>query len=103
MLLSLFAVIGRAAPVENLPKSEILSIDRTNLTFTVKAGKTNETRMLQITSQTRFLKEGKYAISEELAVGDTVYGKVHKRADGMYEAVRIYIVKQKPIQVASGI
>lgn len=101
IFLSLFAVIARAAPVEDLPKCEVIGVDRTNLTFSVKLARTNETRLIQITSETRFFKETKPAISEDMAVGDTVFGKVHRRADGVYEAVRIYILKPKQIPVAS--
>lgn len=85
-----------AAPIETLPKSEVIKVDRAELRFVVKLPKSEETRILQITADTRFFKEGKYAISEDLGVGDLVNGRIHKRADGVYEAVRIYIVK-KPL------
>ena len=99
-LLLLLTMRVSAAPIETLPKSEIVKIDRTELRFTVKLAGSEETRILQITSETRFFKDGKYAISQDLAVGDSVHGKVHKRADGIYEAVRIYVVKQKMPAVA---
>lgn len=95
-LFLLLAVRMNASPIKTLPKSEIIKIDRIELRFTVKLGGSEETRILQITSGTRFFKDGKYAVSEDLAVGDTIHGKVHKRADGVYEAARIYIVKKVP-------
>lgn len=94
-LLLLLTLRMNAAPIETLPKSEILKIDRTELKFTVKLAGSEQTRILQITSETRFFKDEKYAISEDLAVGDSVHGKVQKRADGVYEALRIYILKHK--------
>ncbi len=94
-VLLLFVARLSAGPIETLPKSEVLNVDRTELKLTVKLIGKEETRVLQITAETRFFKDGKYAISEDLAAGDVVFGKVHKRSDGVYEAVRLTIVKAK--------
>ncbi len=44
-----------------------------------------------ITSETRFFKNGQYAISKDLTVGDIVHGTLRKKAEGRHEAVRIFV------------
>jgi hypothetical protein len=100
-LLLLFATTALfAAPIELLPRAEVLAVDRAELRLQVKILPAGEVRVLQITSETRFILDGKYAVSEAVQPGDTVTGKVHKRADGTYEAVRLVITKAKAPAIA---
>ena len=64
-------------------------LDFTNMTFTVTLKGTNLT--VFITSETRFFKNGQYAISKDLTVGDTVHGTLRKKAEGHPEATRIFV------------
>jgi hypothetical protein len=74
-----------------LPKTPVQTLDLTNLTFTVSM---NTNLTVFITSQTRFFQKGKYAISKDLAVGESVQGTLKRSDDGRHEAVRIYIGDQ---------
>jgi hypothetical protein len=81
-----------------LPKSPIQSLDLTNMTFTVTLKGTNLT--VFITSQTRFFKNGNYAISKDLAVGDTVHGTMRKSMANRHEAVQVFVRTEPPKQPA---
>lgn len=100
MLLIATTALAMAAPIEVLPKAEVVAVDRAELRLQVKVLPAGEIRVLQITSETRFILEGKYAVSEAVQPGDIVAGKVHKRADGTYEAVRLVISKAKAPAIA---
>ena len=95
LLILTMAAYAEASPIQDLPKSEVVSIDREYLKLSVKDLTSGEVLVLQITSESRFLLDGKYAISEDLNVGDTVVGKVHKRADGIFEVVKLTITRPK--------
>lgn len=92
LLISLAIVF--AAAVEKLQKSTVESIDRPNLRITLRLPD-RQTRVLQISSESRFLINNHYAINTDVEVGDTVSGTIKKRPDGVYEAVRLYVVKAK--------
>ena len=79
-----------------LPKTRIQSLDFTNMTFTVTLTGTNLT--VFITSQTRLFKNGNYAISKDLAVGDTVTGTMRKGTANRHEAVQIFARSERPKQ-----
>ena len=64
------------------------------MTFTVDLKGTNLT--VFITSQTRFFKDGKYAISKDLKEGEMVRGALKPTTDERYEAVRIFWGKPSP-------
>jgi hypothetical protein len=85
-----------------LPKSQIQSLDLTNMTFTVTLKGTNLT--VFITSETRLFKNGNYAISKDLTVGDTVHGSLRKKGEGRHEAVRIFVsaAPAKALATAAG-
>lgn len=80
----------------DLPPSKITLLDFTNMTFTVELTGTNLT--VYITSETRFFKDGKYAISKDLKEGEIVRGKLKKAVDDhdRSEAVRIFWGKPSP-------
>jgi hypothetical protein len=77
--------------VVRLEKSQIESIDRTNMTLTLKIELKAETLTVSITPETRLLKSGKYIITRDLAVGDRVTGTVRKTPEGKHEAVRLSV------------
>jgi len=94
------AVGGTRAPAADklidLPPAKITLLDFTNMTFTVELTGTNLT--VYMTSETRFFKDGKYAISKDLKEGEIVRGKL-KKAVGDHdrsEAVRIFWGKPSP-------
>jgi uncharacterized peroxidase-related enzyme len=76
---------------DTLASSQIQSIDRTNMSITVKQRGRDETVTLYITSETRFFKNGQPAITSDLKAGDEVSGLVRKNSEGKVEAVRIQI------------
>lgn len=71
-----------------LPPSKVVMLDFTNMTFTVNLKGTNLT--VQITSGTRFFKDGKYAISRDLTEGEMVRGVLKPTSDERHEAVRLF-------------
>jgi hypothetical protein len=86
---------GAADPSRlKLPPSKVTSLDLTNLVLTVDWSGTNTT--VFITSQTRFFKDGKYAISKDLREGDEIRGTLKRTADDRFEAVRIFWGKPSP-------
>jgi len=80
----------------DLPPSKFTQLDFTNMTFTVELKGTNLT--VYMTSETRFFKDGRYAISKDLKEGGLVRGKLKKAADDhdRPEAVRIFWGKPSP-------
>jgi hypothetical protein len=64
---------------------KVKSVDQTAKTITV--GKTT----VQITSETRFLKDGKPATLEDVTVGENIGGAYKKSADGKKDATMIRI------------
>ncbi|HVY70143.1 MAG TPA: hypothetical protein VHH73_09455 [Verrucomicrobiae bacterium] len=69
-----------------LPKSQVVSVDRPNLTFTVSRQGTNA--VIFIVPDTRFFQGAKPATSTNLLIGQTVSGTLRERA-GRVEALRI--------------
>jgi hypothetical protein len=68
----------------------IESIDRTNMTLTIKDTGRKEPLTVFITSQTRLFKDGEPAITSDLAVGEKIHGSARKDAAGELDALRIY-------------
>jgi len=68
----------------------IESIDRTNMTLTVKETGRKEPLTLYVTSQTRLFKDGEPAITSDLAVGEKIHGSARKDAAGELDALRLY-------------
>ncbi|MBI1177024.1 hypothetical protein GC207_06245 [bacterium] len=79
--------IPKSKPV-NLPRRVISAVDMTNMTFTVTSKGTN--LVLFITSETRFFKDGKYAITQDFKVGDEIRGTMTVAEDNKHLAVRLY-------------
>lgn len=71
-----------------LPPARVVVLDFVNMTFTVDLQGTN--LMIHITSQTRFFKDGRYAISKDLTEGELVRGVLKPASDGRREAVRLF-------------
>lgn len=92
LLLGAWLVVGLAsvdaADTIQLPPSKITELNVTNMTFTVDLKGTNQ--IVQITSQTRFFRDGKYATTRDLMEGQTVRGVLKATADGRRQAVRIF-------------
>ena len=80
----------------DLPPAKITQLDFTNMTFTVELKGTN--LLIYVTSETRFFKDGRYAISKDLKEGELVRGKLKKAVDDhdRSEAVRIFWGKPSP-------
>jgi hypothetical protein len=68
----------------------IESIDRTNMTLTVKETGRKEPLTVYITSQTRLFKDAEPAITSDLAVGERIHGSARKDAAGELDALRLY-------------
>ena len=99
LLLGFFTVLALADASE--PQKQIAikhvhvdSVDRTNLTFTVKVDGTNLTA--HFTAKTRFLLNGMPAVSKDLEPADHVSGTLRPSKDGSLEAVKIEIRKLAP-------
>ena len=76
-----------------LARGRIESMDRTNMTLTIKQAARKEPLTLYITSRTRLFKNAEPAITSDLVVGDEVRGSARKDSEGKIEAVRIYVAK----------
>lgn len=68
-------------------RGKLKAFDKDALTFTV-AGKDKD-RVVHITSQTRFIKDGKPATLSDAIIGGEVAGTVRKVKDGKEEAVSV--------------
>ena len=73
-----------------LARGWIESVDRTNMTVTVKETGRKELLTLYIASRTRLFKDGQPAITSDLVVGDKIHGSAQKNAEGKIEVVRLY-------------
>ena len=73
-----------------LTHGRIESIDRTNMTLTVKETGRKEPLTVYITSQTRLFKDAEPAITSDLAVGERIHGSARKDAAGELDALRLY-------------
>lgn len=97
--LILLILIGSSLPSSaetiRFARSQIESIDRTNMTLTIKRPAHQEPVTLFITSRTRLFKNGEPATSSELEAGDAIHGSAHRSADGKIDGVRIYTRKAK--------
>ncbi len=74
-------------------RGKIEALDKTAMTVTL-AGK-EKSRVIHVTSSTRFMKDGKPAIFGDLAIGDAAVGQVRKTEDGKEEAM-VMRVGEKP-------
>jgi len=63
------------------------SVDKAAMTLTI-AGK-EKSRVIHVTSKTRFLRDGKPAIYTDAAVGEEIAGSAKKAKDGSLEAVSV--------------
>lgn len=80
----------------DLPPSKITQLDFTNMTFMIELTGTN--LLVHITSETRFFKDDRYAISKDFKEGKLVRGKL-KKAMGDHdrnEAIRDFWRKPSP-------
>jgi hypothetical protein len=64
-------------------RGKLVAVDRNSMTITVE---TPEKRSLKITSETRINKDGKPALLADGKIGEQIYGRAKKAADGIDEA-----------------
>ncbi len=68
---------------------KLKSVDKTAMTFTLE-GKEKD-RVIAVTPNTKFTKDGKPAILDDGKVGEHTTGTVKKTADGKEEAVTVHL------------
>jgi hypothetical protein len=88
------ALLVMAASLRSLGQSlalehcQIQSVDRTNMTITVKQVDTDQVLTLYVTSQTRLFRNGEPAVTSDLLIGDMRGGPIRRNADNKVEAIR---------------
>ncbi len=69
-------------------RGQLEAVDRVGMTFTISS-KAGKRRTFEITSQTRFTKDGKPAIFSDGVIGDEVAGYAKKAKNDKFEAVSV--------------
>lgn len=70
-------------------QGKVKSTDKTAMTITLE-GKEKE-RVISVTSETKFTKEGKPATFGDIATGENVRGQVKKTPEGKENAVSVFL------------